>query len=181
VRTRRRARTNYIITVCFLCNIHYKYIFISHYLKIMLQKSILLFSFIFGGLTILKLHYVQFWQPLLSSGQSSWLQIQRPGFNSRRYQIFWEVVGLERGPLSLVSTIEVVLERKCSGSGLESREYGRMYPSCWPCGTLYLQKLTQTSPTSGGRSVGIVRSRTQTTEFSSLCTLTFLCIYMRIG
>jgi hypothetical protein len=28
-------------------------------------------------------------------------------------------VGLERGPLSLVSTIEEVLERKSSGSGLE--------------------------------------------------------------
>jgi hypothetical protein len=25
-----------------------------------------------------------------------------PWFNSRRYQIFWEVVGLERGPLNLV-------------------------------------------------------------------------------
>jgi hypothetical protein len=53
-----------------------------------------------------------------SSGQSSWLQIQRSGFNSRRYQIFWEVVGLERGPLSLVSTIEL-LGRKSSGSSLE--------------------------------------------------------------
>jgi hypothetical protein len=30
---------------------------------------------------------------------------------------------------------------------------------------LYPQKLTLTSPTSGGRSVGIVRSRTQATEF----------------
>jgi hypothetical protein len=38
--------------------------------------------------------------PLWSSGQSSWLQIQRSGFNCRHYQIFWEVVGLERGPLS---------------------------------------------------------------------------------
>jgi hypothetical protein len=37
-------------------------------------------------------------------------------------------VGLERGPLSLVSTIEELLERKCSGSGLESREYGRRDP-----------------------------------------------------
>jgi hypothetical protein len=37
-------------------------------------------------------------------------------------------VGLERGPLSLVSTIEELLERK-SGSGLESREYGRRDPS----------------------------------------------------
>jgi hypothetical protein len=33
-------------------------------------------------------------------------------------------VVLERGPLSLVSTIEGLLERKSSGSGLESREYG---------------------------------------------------------
>jgi hypothetical protein len=29
-----------------------------------------------------------FWPLLWSSGQSSWLQIQRSGFNSRRYQIF---------------------------------------------------------------------------------------------
>jgi hypothetical protein len=32
---------------------------------------------------------------LWSSGQSSWLQIQRSGFDSRRYQIFREVVGLD--------------------------------------------------------------------------------------
>jgi hypothetical protein len=63
--------------------------------------------------------------PLWSSGQSSWLQIQRSGFDFRRYQIFWEVVGLERGPLSLVSTTEELLGRKRSGSGLESRECGR--------------------------------------------------------
>jgi hypothetical protein len=41
-----------------------------------------------------------------------------------------------------------------------------MDPSRWPRGTFYLQKLAITSPTSGGRSVGIVRSRTQTKEFS---------------
>jgi hypothetical protein len=46
------------------------------------------------------------WPPLWSSGQSSWLQIQRSGFDSRHYQIFWEVVGLERGPLSLGSIID---------------------------------------------------------------------------
>jgi hypothetical protein len=56
---------------------------------------------------------------LCSSGQSSWLQIQRAGFNSRHYQIFWEVVGLELGPLNLVSTTEEVFERKGNGSGLE--------------------------------------------------------------
>jgi hypothetical protein len=49
---------------------------------------------------------------LWSSGQSSWLQIQRSLFDSRRYKIFWELVGLERGPLSLVSTNEKLLEKK---------------------------------------------------------------------
>jgi hypothetical protein len=34
-----------------------------------------------------------------------------PGFDSRFYQIFWEVVGLERGPLSLVRITEELLER----------------------------------------------------------------------
>jgi hypothetical protein len=53
-------------------------------------------------------------------------------YYSRRYQIFWEVVGLERGPLSLVSTIEELLERKTSGSGLEIKKYGRRDPSRWP-------------------------------------------------
>jgi len=28
-----------------------------------------------------------------------------PGFDPRRYQIFWVVVGLERGPLSLVNLV----------------------------------------------------------------------------
>jgi hypothetical protein len=97
-----------------------------------------------------------YWLPLWSSGQSSCLQIRRPGFHSRRYQIFWEVVGLEQGPLSLVSIIEELLERKSSGSGLESQEYGRRDSSCWPRGTLYKQILALTSPTSGGRSVGKV-------------------------
>jgi hypothetical protein len=45
------------------------------------------------------------WPPLWSSGQSSWLYTQRFCFDSRCYQIFWDVVDLERGPLSLVSTI----------------------------------------------------------------------------
>jgi hypothetical protein len=65
-----------------------------------------------------------------------------------------------------MSTTEELLERKSSGSGLETREYGRRDPSRWPRGTLYPQTLALTSPTGGGRSVGIVRSRTQATEFS---------------
>jgi hypothetical protein len=44
--------------------------------------------------------------PPCYSGHSSWLQIQRSGFDSQSYKIFREVVGLELGPLSLVSTIE---------------------------------------------------------------------------
>jgi hypothetical protein len=46
-----------------------------------------------------------------------------PWFNSWRYQIFLEIVGLERGPLSLVSTIEELLGRKSSSFGLEKRDY----------------------------------------------------------
>jgi hypothetical protein len=64
-----------------------------------------------------------------SSGQSSWLQIERSGVDYRRYQIFWEVVGLERGPLSLVNTTEELLGRKNSGTGLQSWEHGRKDPS----------------------------------------------------
>ena len=36
---------------------------------------------------------------------------------------------------------------------------------------LYPQKLALTSPTGGGRSVGIVRSRTKATEFSLVLVL----------
>jgi hypothetical protein len=60
----------------------------------------------------IKLQIVTVGPPLWSSGQSSWLQIQKSGLDSRRYQIFWEIVGLERDPLSLVSTIEELLEKK---------------------------------------------------------------------
>jgi hypothetical protein len=44
-------------------------------------------------------------------------------------------------------------------------------PSRWPRGTLHPQKLTLTSLTRGSRSFGIVRSRTQATEFSFFHTL----------
>jgi hypothetical protein len=50
-------------------------------------------------------------------------------------------VGLERGQLSLVSTTEELLGRNSSGSGLQSREYGRRDSSHWPRGTLYPQKV----------------------------------------
>jgi hypothetical protein len=56
---------------------------------------------------------MQFYKPITASVVKwSELQIQRPGFDSQRYHIFWEVVGLERGQLSLVSTIEQPFKRK---------------------------------------------------------------------
>jgi hypothetical protein len=48
------------------------------------------------------------------------LVVRGPGFDSRPYQIFWEVVGLERCPLSLVMIVEELFQGN-SGSGLENR------------------------------------------------------------
>jgi hypothetical protein len=69
--------------------------------------------------------------------------VRVPGYRSlvRFPTLQKKVVGLERGPLSLLSTTEEVLGRNSSGSGLESREYGRRDSSRWPRGTLYPQKV----------------------------------------
>jgi hypothetical protein len=66
--------------------------------------------------------------PLWSSGQSSWLQIRRPGFDSWHYQKK-KVVGLERGALGLVSTTEELLDRKVAAPVRKPRIYGRRDPS----------------------------------------------------
>jgi hypothetical protein len=58
--------------------------------------------------------------------------------------------------------------QKRSGSCLENREYGRRDPSRWPRGTLNPQKFAIISPTSGGRTVGVVRSQTQATKLVGL-------------
>jgi hypothetical protein len=65
-----------------------------------------------------------------------------------------KVVCLERGLLSLVSTTEELLDRKVAAPVYKTENTA-----------VYLQELAITSPTSGGLSVGIVRSRTQTMEF----------------
>jgi hypothetical protein len=112
---------------------------------------------------------IQSWLPSLwCSGQSYWLQIHRSGLDSRRYQIFWDVASLERGPLSHVSTNEELLERASSGSGLENREYGRRNQPRWPRDTPLSARVGTTSLTSGGHWVGIVRSQTKATEFSCI-------------
>jgi hypothetical protein len=65
--------------------------------------------------------------PLWSSGQSSCLQIRGsrvrlPALQKKKRRR--KVVGLDRGPLSLMSTTEELLGRNSSCSGLESQEYG---------------------------------------------------------
>jgi hypothetical protein len=42
-----------------------------------------------------------------------------------RISFMWEVPTLEKGPLSLVTTIEKLLVKKSSGSSLENRDYSR--------------------------------------------------------
>jgi hypothetical protein len=73
-------------------------------------------------------------------------------------------VGLEWGPLCLVSTTGKLPRRKSSSSGLENENKAigichadHMAPSI---------KLAHASPTSGSRSVGIVCSRIQAMEFN---------------
>jgi hypothetical protein len=47
----------------------------------------------------------------------NWLPLWSSGPSSQCYQIFWEAVGLEQGPLSLVRITEELLECKSSYSG----------------------------------------------------------------
>jgi hypothetical protein len=70
-----------------------------------------------------------------------------------------------------MSTIEELLQRKNSGSGLENRDYGIGIRRADYATSLCPQKLALTSPTSGGRSVGIVRSRSKVTELLLLLSL----------
>jgi hypothetical protein len=73
-------------------------------------------------------------------------------------------VGLKRRPLSLVSAIKELLERKSSGSGLENQKYGRKRSVALTKRHLSIRKkLALTLPTSGCSSVGIVRSWTKAT------------------
>jgi hypothetical protein len=75
-------------------------------------------------------------------------------------------VGLERSPLRLVSTIEGLLGRKNSGSGLEIENTAVGIRHDDQATPLNPQKLVLTSPASGGGSVFILHSQTQATEFS---------------
>jgi hypothetical protein len=82
-----------------------------------------------------------------------------PGLNPR-------LRGEKPEPCSLNNAISFLSCSYIFDSGLEHREYGRGDALRWPRDTLYPQKLALASPTSGDRSVGIVRLRTKATEFS---------------
>jgi hypothetical protein len=119
--------------------------------------------------------FLSFWPALWSSGQSSWLQIQRSVFDFQFYQIFCAVVGLERGTLSPVGTIKELLKIESSGPGTEKRGYGRKdSPRRKRETPLYPQRLALTSPASSGRSIIVVRSRTKATEFNYLFLFYFV-------
>jgi hypothetical protein len=77
-------------------------------------------------------------------------------------------MGLERGPLSLVEQFRSYLKEKVEtpvykieNTAVRIHHADHVEPSI-------RKMLALTSPTSGGLSVGIVRSRTQATEFSFL-------------
>jgi hypothetical protein len=109
------------------------------------QSSLLqngdLLCFLWGTIWIYICYVEEIRPPLWSSGQSSLLQIQRPGFHSQRYQIFWEVVGLERSPLSLVTTIEELLGRKVVAPVYKTDIPVVWDPSCWLSDTILSTKV----------------------------------------
>jgi hypothetical protein len=77
-------------------------------------------------------------------------------------------MGLERGPLSLVRITEE-LATWMEKSRLRAQKIqinGLGDPLRWQRDTLYPEKLALTSPTWGGRLVGIVRLQNKATEFS---------------
>jgi hypothetical protein len=78
---------------------------------------------------------------------------------------FLRSMGLERGILSLVSAIEELLERKRSGFGPQNGDFSCRDPPRSTRDTPPSSKSALTSPTNGGRSVDIVRLRTEATEF----------------
>jgi hypothetical protein len=69
--------------------------------------------------------------------------------------------------VNLPSCIRIPLKAKVEKQSyrLEIGEYCRIDPLRRPRGILYPQKFALTSPASGGRSVDVVRSRTQATQF----------------
>jgi hypothetical protein len=117
-------------------------------------------SFAAFHLILCRCHYSHsdpwLWPPLWACGQNSGYRSRGACSDSRRYQIFWEVVGLEWGPLSLMRITEELLEWKVVPLVWKSRLTAVGTHCADHATSLYPQKLALTSPISGGRTVGIV-------------------------
>jgi hypothetical protein len=85
-----------------------------------------------------------------------------PRFDSRCYQTFWEVVGLELGPLSLMRITEELLERKAAPPVWKTEINGHREPIALTVRYPLCTKLALTSLTSSSRSFGIVYWQTKT-------------------
>ena len=72
------------------------------------------------------------------------------------------------------------MNEKSSGSRSRKQRLTAVVTRCADHVTpLYPKKLALTSPTGGGRSVGIVRVRTKATEEEYVCILIFLSLSVR--
>ena len=111
-------------------------------------------------------HYNTAGAPLWSSGQSFWLQIQRSRVRFPALPDFLSSSGSGTGSTQLREVNWGVTWIKSRGSDPENRDLTAVgIRSADYVTPLYPQKLALTSRTGGGRSVGIVRSRTKATEF----------------
>jgi hypothetical protein len=114
---------------------------------------------------------VWLWPPLWSSSQSFWLHIQRSRVRFPALPNFLSSSGSRTGSTQPREPPEVnwgaTWLKKSSGSRSRKQRLTAVGTRCADHVTpLYPKKWALTSPTGGGRSVGIVRSRTKATEFS---------------
>jgi hypothetical protein len=109
---------------------------------------------------------------LWSSGQSSWLQILRSRVRFPALPDFPRSSGSGTGSTQSRVDNWGATWKESSGSGLKIEINGRGDSLRWPRDALYPLKLALISPTSGGRSVGIGRWRTEAPE----CFFMFLDI-----